>query len=46
MSLPIACELTPETLKTRRAALLPALVSRAERREELKTHNRVVLEFS
>jgi hypothetical protein len=34
MPLPIMCELTPETAKTRRAGLLPALVSRAERRED------------
>jgi hypothetical protein len=34
MPLPIVCELTAETAKTRRAALVPALVSRAERREE------------
>jgi hypothetical protein len=34
MPLPIVCELTPETARTRRAALLAALVSRAARREE------------
>lgn len=28
------CELTPETVKARRAQLLPSLVARAERRED------------
>ena len=34
MTLPIMCELTPETVKARRAGLLPGLVARAECREE------------
>lgn len=32
--LPIACALTPETVATRKAALLPGLAHRAELREE------------
>jgi hypothetical protein len=34
MTLPIVCELTPETVRTRRARLLPSLAVRAERRDE------------
>jgi hypothetical protein len=34
MTLPIVCELTPETVRTRKAGLLPGLVARAARREE------------
>ena len=33
MDLPIACTLTPETIRTRRAKLLPGLVARAEQGE-------------
>jgi hypothetical protein len=33
--LPIACTLTPETIRTRRAALLSGLVARAEVRQDL-----------
>jgi hypothetical protein len=33
--LPIACTLTPETLRTRREGLLTDLVRRAERRKDL-----------
>lgn len=33
--LPIACSLTPDALRARRQGLLPGLVQRAERREEL-----------
>jgi len=34
VDLPIVCTLTPATIATRRAALLPGLVGRADRREE------------
>jgi hypothetical protein len=34
VDLPIVCTLTPATIATRKAALLPGLVVRAERREE------------
>ena len=34
MTFPIVCELTPETVRTRRAGLLPGLVGRAEHRED------------
>jgi len=34
MTLPIVCELTTETVRVRRAGLLPGLVARVERREE------------
>ena len=34
MTLPIACSLSPETLATRKAGLLPGLAREAEAREE------------
>jgi hypothetical protein len=39
--LPIACTLTPETIRTHRAALLPALFERADTRETLPEGHRV-----
>ena len=33
--LPIACTLSPDTMTTRRAGLLPGLAARAQRREDL-----------
>jgi hypothetical protein len=33
MELPIVCTLTPDTVRTRRAGLLPGLAERADRRE-------------
>ena len=39
--LPIACTLTPETIKTRRAGLLTGLLDRAESREAMTGGYRV-----
>jgi hypothetical protein len=39
--LPIACTLTPETIRLRRTALLPGLLGRAESREMLPDGYRV-----
>jgi hypothetical protein len=39
--LPIVCTLTPETLKTRRAGLLPGLMSRAVERLDVDNGYRV-----
>jgi hypothetical protein len=39
--LPVACSLPPETIRTRRAALLPGLLARAEIRTELPEGYRV-----
>ena len=39
--LPIACTLSPETIKKRRAGLLPGLLDRAESQEALPTGCRV-----
>jgi hypothetical protein len=43
-NLPVACTLSPETLATRKAALLPGLVRRAETREA--TSNGLRLRFA
>jgi hypothetical protein len=39
--LPIACTLTSETIRTRRAGLLPGLLERAEARDALRDGYRV-----
>jgi hypothetical protein len=39
--LPLACTLTPETMRTRRAGLLPGLLERADSRETLPEGYRV-----
>jgi hypothetical protein len=46
MPLPIMCDLTPETVQARRVGLLPALVSRAERREETEDGYRLTFRAS
>jgi hypothetical protein len=43
MDLPVVCTLTPETMATRKAALLPGLVGRAVSREETTTGMRLRL---
>ena len=35
MDLPVMCTLTPDAIATRKAALLPGLVRRAESREDI-----------
>ena len=42
-SLPVVCAWTPETIVTRKAALLPGLLGRAETREETLTGLRLQL---
>jgi hypothetical protein len=42
MTTPIVCELTPETVRSRRARLLPGLAARAESREETPDGYRLV----
>jgi hypothetical protein len=37
IDLPVVCTLTPATIATRKAALLPGLVGRADGREETAT---------
>ena len=44
--IPIVCTLAPETARTRRAALLPALVRRASQREETANGYRFVFSAS
>jgi hypothetical protein len=46
MTLPIVCELTPETVRTRRAALLPGLAARAERRDDTENGYRLTFAAS
>ena len=41
--LPVVCTLTPETIATRKTALLPNLVARAEAREDLANGMRLRL---
>lgn len=41
--LPVVCTLTPATMATRKAALLPGLVERAEGREDTTTGMRIKL---
>ena len=43
VDLPVVCTLTPATITTRRAALLPGLVGRADSREETATGMRLRL---
>jgi hypothetical protein len=43
VELPVVCTLTPKTIATRKAALLPGLVGRAESREETATGMRLRL---
>jgi hypothetical protein len=43
VDLPVVCTLTPATIATRKAALLPGLVGRAENREETATGIRLRL---
>jgi hypothetical protein len=46
MTLPIMCELTPETVKARRARLLPGLAARAQRREDTEDGYRLTFAAS